>query len=349
MKQLKVGLIGTGWWSEKHLKAWSRIPEVQLWALANRSPAKLVDKATEFGIPPERCFATFKELLASGIDVVDIVTGPDSHREYVEAAAKAGVQILCQKPFAPSLKDAEAMVSVAKSFAVRLMVTENWRWLEPMRIIKSILDEGTLGSIQAVRYVHSDFYTPRMAPGVALPQPFFRDMDPFLFFEMGPHWFDTWRYLFGNPMRVYADLRSISPHVKGEDSGTVVLSHEGFVGLMDMSWATRQSLDRPLGKEVGPVHLERLVIDGKLGSLKLDTLGRITLISEDGMVSTVLHSETSLDHEESHFRLQKHFIDALASGSPFATSGEFTLDTVRLIDAVYRSSKTGQAVAYGLK
>jgi len=346
LKTWKIGLIGTGWWSEKHLKAWSALPNAQLWALANRSSEKLKAKAQEFGIPASRCFSRIEDLLSSGIDVLDIVTGPDSHREYVEAAAHAGIPILCQKPFAPTLEDAEAMVSSARSAGVRLMVTENWRWLEPYRTLKDLLLEGAVGPIEAVRYVHSDFYTPRMAPGTPLPQPFFRDMPRLLFFEMGPHWFDTWRHLFGDPLRVYAEFQKISPYVQGEDSGMLVLGHEKFTGLMDMSWATRQSVTSPVSEEVGPANVETMVIDGQKGTLRLTASGQILLVSETGSKITIVKDSTVLDHEQSHYRLQSHFLQCLDSGQEFATSGEFVLDTTRLITAAYQSARTHQAVPF---
>ncbi|MFD0670633.1 Gfo/Idh/MocA family protein [Cohnella sp. GCM10027633] len=348
METIKVGLVGTGWWSDKHLQAWNRIPNVRVHALCNRSREKLLRKAARYGVPESRCYASLDEMLSEGdIDVVDIVTGPETHLEFVRKAAAAGKAILCQKPFSTNIEDAEAMVAAAESAGVRLMVTENWRWLQRFQTAKQVLEQGRLGKPSVARYVHSDYYTPRMAPGVELPQPFFRDMPRLLFYEMGVHWFDTWRFLFGMPKRLYAETLSVSPHVQGDDSGIVVLGYDGFYGFLDMSWATRQRLDLPLGETVGPVHLEQLVIDGSEGSLKLYTDGRLTFVGKDGASEEELLPPHELDHEESHYRLQSHFIDSLRSGAPFQTGGADNVETLRLAFGVYESAEKHMPVTFG--
>jgi len=341
MSTWKVGLVGTGWWSEKHLRAWSRIPGVEVVALCNRSWDKLQQKGTEYGIPEHMLFRSIDEMLEqANVDIIDIVTDPKTHPEMVAKAAAAGKHILCQKPFALSIEEAEEMVCLSNEASIRLMVTENWRWLQPFRLIKHILQQGELGRIHTVRYTHTDYYTPRMAPEVELPQPFFREMPKLLFYEMGVHWFDTWRWLFGTPKRIYAETQRISPYIEGEDSGIVVLGHDDFYGFLDASWATRQQLDVPLTSKVGPVHLERLVIDGAEGTLKLETSGRIVVVSKDGTAERVVAESTELDHEESHYLLQSHFITCLESGEPFQTSGEHNLTTLRMAFGVYESAST---------
>jgi len=339
MKKWKVGLVGTGFWSEKHLKAWKRMPDVEIVALCNRSRDKLKARAGQFGVPENRLYTSIDDMLTDADpDIVDIVTGPDTHLELVTKAAAAGKQIMCQKPFAPSLEEAERMVEAAEKAGVRLMVTENWRWLQPFQIIKRQLEQGAVGDIRVIRYIHSDYYTPRMAPGVPLPQPFFREMPRLLFYEMGVHWYDTWRFLFGTPRCLYARLSRISPHISGEDTGVVVLTHDGFYGLMDMSWATRHQLDVPLEDAVMPTHLERMSIDGTEGTLKLHTDGKITLVGKDGMSERVIAERTELDHEESHYRLQRHFIDCLNTGAEFQTSGRDNLITLKMAFSTYESA-----------
>lgn len=342
----KIGLIGTGFWSEKHLQAWSRIPGVQITALCNRSAEKLHKAADKYGVPASQRYTSIDEMLANAdIDIVDIVTGAETHPEFVTKAADAGKQIMCQKPFASTLEEAEQMVAHARKRGVRLMVTENWRWLEPFQTIKDVLEGGELGKVHVARYIHTDYYTPRMEPDVRLPQPFFRSMPRLLFYEMGVHWFDTWRFLFGTPKRLTAELTKVSEYIAGEDSGIVVLGHNDFYGFMDMSWATRQKLDQPLGEHVGPVHLEQFVIDGSRGTLKMYTDGTIAIVSRDGSEERIVKAKTKLDHEESHFRLQSHFIACLDSGDPFQTSGADNLVTLRLAFAVYDSAAEHRTIS----
>lgn len=339
MKTWKVGLIGAGFWSEMHLKAWKRIQGVELEAICDRNKQNLAQRAEQFQVPSEKCYISIDDLLdRNDCDIIDIVTPPETHMELVEKAASAGKHVICQKPFAPSLEQAEKMIRAAASAGIRLMVTENWRWLNRFQTIKSILNENRIGGLHAARYIHTDFYTPRMKPGVDLPQPFFRDMPKLLFYEMGAHWFDTWRFLFGTPRRLFAETHRVSPYVKGEDSGIIVLGYEDFYGYMDMSWATRQKLDLDLGENVAPVHLEQLVVDGERGTIKLYTSGKITIVSQNGETEETVLAGGEMDHEESHFRLQSHFIQCLNEGTPFQTSGEDNLRTLRMVFGVYESA-----------
>ncbi|CAI6052147.1 Gfo/Idh/MocA family protein [Cohnella sp. JJ-181] len=339
MRAWKIGLIGTGWWSEKHLNAWSRITNAQVTALCDLSREKLARRGTAYGIPPQRQYDRADEMLSEAeIDIVDIVTGPDTHLALVRQAAAAGKHILCQKPFARTEAEAREMVELARAAGVRLMVAENWRWLSRFQRIKRLLDEGRVGKLHAIRYIHSDYYTPRMKPEIALPQPFFRDMPRLLFYEMGAHWYDTWRFLFGTPSRLYAETMTVSPYVRGEDAGIVALGYEDHYGYMDMSWATRQKLDAPLGDEVGPVHLEQLIVDGEKGTIKLYADGAIGFVAMDGGGESRLLEPHPLDHEDSHLRLQAHMIECIERGEPFQTSGEDNLATLRMMFGTYESA-----------
>lgn len=346
IRERKVGLIGTGYWSEHHLNAWQRIPGVKISALCNRSTEKLEQRGRQFDVPKSELYSRIDDLLErADIDILDIVTGPETHPELVAKAAKAGKHIMCQKPFAASLEDAREMVRTANENGVRLMVTENWRWLQPNQILKQALEERLTGEIRTVRYIHTDFYTPRMALGVKLPQPFFRQMPRLLFYEMGAHWFDTVRFLFGDPKRLYAETLSISPYITGEDSGIVMLGYDGFYVVMDMSWATRRELEKPPAANVQAEHREQMVIEGNEGTLKLYMNGKITLTDNEGF-ERILASRTTLDHAESHYRLQNHFIDALHNGLPFQTSGEDNLKTLELIFSTYESAEGHRVIHF---
>lgn len=350
MKVWKIGLVGTGWWSEKHLNAWRSIPGAEIMALCDRDEQRLHAKAADFDVSKSNLYSSISEMLEKAeIDIVDIVTGPETHLELVQYAASRGKHMLCQKPFANSMEEAEEMVRIAKEAGVRLMVTENWRWLQPFQLIKRVIDAGTLGTLYSARYIHTDYYTPRMEPAAVLPQPFFRKMPKLLFFEMGAHWFDTWRFLFGTPKRLYAEIQRISPYITGEDTGIVVMGYDHFCGYLDASWATRQKLDRPLGTEVGPVHLEQLVIDGSEATLKMYTSGKISLVSKDGSNERMIAESTELDHEASHIRLQSHFLECLQSGAAFDTEGSDNLITLSMVFGVYESAAKHEPVKIGGK
>lgn len=347
MKRWKIGLVGTGWWSGKHLGAWSAEPRAELVALCNRSRPKMEARAAEFGVPAAHLYDSLDEMLErADIDVVDIATGPETHLDFVRKAAAAGKHMLCQKPFARSVEEANAITEAAESCGVRLMVTENWRWLMPFRILKAEIDAGRIGRIRTARYAHSDWYTPRMSPDAVLPQPFFRDMPNLLFYEMGTHWFDTWRALFGMPERLYAEITRTSPHINGDDGGIVTMGYDGWFGTLDMSWATRRHLNAPPLDPIAPANHETFVIEGDSGTLRYLADGRIERISADGREIVVVAAHTELDHPMSHQLLSAHFLDCLESGAPFATSARDNLETLKLVFAAYDSAARHEVIHF---
>jgi predicted dehydrogenase len=349
VKTWKVGLIGTGYYSDFHLQAWQQLPNATISALCNRSRGKLEDKAGEYGVPADCLYQSYEEMIEQAdIDFVDIVTGPETHLPIVRKAASAGKHVICQKPFAPTVEEAEEIVRVAGAAGIRLMVTENWRWLQPYQSMKAYLDAGIVGKVQAVRYRHKAYYTPRMAPESELPQPFFRTMPNLLFYEMGPHWFDVMRFLFGTPQRISAEMNKASPHVQGEDCGAVLLGYDGFYGVLDMSWATAEELNDPLKPEITAGFVEQMTVDGTQGTLKLYATGktregRITFTDAQGHERIVVE-KTLFDPELSHLRLQGHFLDGLETGAPFQTSGEHNVTTLKMVFAAYESASRFRTV-----
>lgn len=342
----KIGIVGTGYWSEKHIKAWQFIADAEIAGICDRNEATLSDKADRFDLSANIRYTDVEAMLErADIDVLDIITPPETHLELVKLAAAAGKHIMCQKPFARSIEEAQEMVRIAEEAGVRLMVTENWRWLQPFQLIKQLLVDGAAGQLNTIRYIHTDYYSPRFAPENELPQPFFRDMPRLLFYEMGVHWFDTWRFLFGEPERLYAETRKVSSHTVGEDSGMVMLGYSDYVGLMDMSWATRRELSEPLPDRVLPDHKEQLIIEGDIATIKLYHTGRLTLIDNAG-VETVVAEHTELNYEDSHRKLQSHFIDCLNTGEEFQTSGVDNLRTLQLVFDTYDSAATHQVKLY---
>src|SRR5687768_16144556 len=96
----KVGVIGAGYWSDKHLKAWSRIPNVEIAAMCDKNYDKLVQKAKLYNVSESKLYQSAQEMLEqTELDFVDIITGPATHTELVSLVASFGKHMMCQKPF----------------------------------------------------------------------------------------------------------------------------------------------------------------------------------------------------------------------------------------------------------
>src|SRR5215212_11522739 len=105
-QSLRLGLIGCGFFAQNHLQAWREMPDVTLSAVCDLDPAKAKAAARAFGTP--RWYTDAATMLANEtLDFVDIITTPPSHRPLVELAARHQVAVICQKPMAWSIEDAQ--------------------------------------------------------------------------------------------------------------------------------------------------------------------------------------------------------------------------------------------------
>ena len=140
----RVGVIGAGFWAGFQLAAWAEHADATVVAIANRSLGPARALAERFGI--EGVYDDPRLMIeAGGIDVVDVITAPDSHAAMIRLAADAGLAVICQKPLAPTLEVAREMVAYAESRDVRLLVHENFRWQAPIRELARALRAGAIG------------------------------------------------------------------------------------------------------------------------------------------------------------------------------------------------------------
>lgn len=153
-KLLRIGLIGRGFMGRTHSNAYKRVgdffPELEyrpvLQAICGRDEAKAKAFADQWGY--ESVETDWKALIArDDIDAVDICTPNDLHADIAIAAAEAGKMILCEKPLARTLAEAQPMVDAVEKAGVRNTVWFNYRRIPAVTLAKQIIDSGKLGKI----------------------------------------------------------------------------------------------------------------------------------------------------------------------------------------------------------
>ncbi|WP_420151739.1 Gfo/Idh/MocA family protein [Spirosoma sp.] len=153
-KEIRIGLIGTGFMGRTHSNGYNRVPNFfpdleytpVLKAVCSRNPEKVKAFAEQWGY--ESTETDWKALIArDDIDAVDICTPNDSHAEIAIAAAKAGKMILCEKPLARTVEEGQEMVDAAEAAGVATTVWYNYRRLPAVTLAKQLIDSGKLGRI----------------------------------------------------------------------------------------------------------------------------------------------------------------------------------------------------------
>jgi predicted dehydrogenase len=327
-KALRIGLIGAGWVTQYHLQGWQKLAgNASVVAITDPSAENAAARANEFGI--EQRFASADEMLAQcDLDAVDIAAPRAVHAELVRLAADRGLAVLCQKPLAPTLDEAEAL---ARDVAgrIRLMVHENWRFRSYYRDAAAWIREGRIGAITAARLTLMTSGTLPDSEGkypAIVRQPFMRTETRMLVAEVLIHHLDTLRMLLGPLDVTAATLTQTCADIAGEDGAVIQMLSQGGAGVS--LFASFAAHGAPASQ---PDHLEIL---GKAGAIRLDG----TELQLTGAHNEVRSYDLAATYQGSYDATIAHFVDALQSGAPFETSPEDNLQTLRLVEDCYRLS-----------
>ncbi|MFF1828573.1 Gfo/Idh/MocA family protein [Paenarthrobacter sp. NPDC058040] len=153
-------MIGYGFMGAAHSQGWRTAPRVfdlpagaEMAVIVGRDAAAVAKAATKWGWAESA--TDWREVIArDDIDIVDIVTPGDSHAEIAIAALEAGKHVLCEKPLANTVAEAEAMAAAAERAAargVKAMVGFTYRRVPAVTFLRQLIAEGVVGRIAHVR------------------------------------------------------------------------------------------------------------------------------------------------------------------------------------------------------
>jgi len=145
---IKVAIVGAGFMGKMHAEVYRNLNKAKLIAIADIDLEKaqlLADKCKAIAYP-----SLEKLLNQEDIDAIDICLPTFLHKEYVIKAARAGKNILCEKPIALRVKDAEGMFQAAKEAKVKLMIAQVIRFWQEYIILKKIYQTGELGRLLSI-------------------------------------------------------------------------------------------------------------------------------------------------------------------------------------------------------
>lgn len=331
-------LIGCGFFADNHLNAWKSFPNVNLVAVCDRDQSKAERAASLFGVP--KFYGDAATMLEEEKpDFVDVVTTVESHRHLVEMACRSGAKVvICQKPFAERMEDAEAMVATATANEVQLIVHENFRWQRGFVELKRRLESGQIGIPHFARFqfrTHYDIYS---------KQPYLATTERFLIFDIGLHLYDLVRHFMGEAVQLTCQTQSLNPIVRGEDAFTSLLRHtNGASSIVDASyyaWHTPELFPQTLA-----------IIEGNEGTLELLEGYRLRCHTAEELFEEDVEPEVSRWGErpwhgvqDSVVRFQNHVVQVLDGIADPQPSGADNLKTLALALAAYEAAETGRNI-----
>ncbi len=157
MKKLNVAMIGYQFMGRTHSNAWRQVGrffdtpvEPVMKVVCGRSPEGVSEAATKLGW--DEAATSWEEVVERpDIDAIDICTPGDSHMPIAVAAAQAGKAILCEKPLANTVDEAEKMLAAVTAAGVPNMLCHNYRRAPAVALAKRMIDEGKIGKIHHYR------------------------------------------------------------------------------------------------------------------------------------------------------------------------------------------------------
>jgi predicted dehydrogenase len=213
-RTLVVGLVGYNFMGRAHSNAWRQAPrfldlaaDLRMKTICGRDRRKVRAAAVKLGW--ERAATDWRELIADDeIDVIDICTPNDSHAEIAIAAAQAGKAVLCEKPLARNLAEAERMLCAAKRARVPNMVCHNYRRVPAIGLARQMITGGEIGDgiyHFRARYAQ-DWITDPQFPAVWRLQSHIAGSGALG--DIGAHIVDLARYLVGEIAEVSGNLQT---------------------------------------------------------------------------------------------------------------------------------------------
>ena len=147
-KKVKVGIIGTGWIAEAHVREYVQMPDVEIVAAADLIPGKAEAFFNRLGIEGVRYYESGHAMLeAEELDAVSICVYNCQHAPCAIDALEHGVNVMLEKPFTVTLDEAVEVMKAEKKSGKILTIGYQPRMSANMQMIKKIVDSGELGKI----------------------------------------------------------------------------------------------------------------------------------------------------------------------------------------------------------
>jgi predicted dehydrogenase len=374
-RTFRVGLIGYRFMGRAHSNAWRQAPRffnlkanVELYTVCGRNAAGVQAARAQLGW--QNAATDWHEVVESPlIDIVDIVTPTNCHAEIAIAAAKNGKHVLCEKPMALNVQEAEAMFAAAQKAKIVHMICHNYRRIPAIALAKKIIGEGALGRIY---HFHARYAQDRLAdPEFPLDWRLQKETSGSgVHSDINSHIIDLGRYLVGEFKEVCGWLNTFVPERPLADAlpkgarklGKVnVPDSTVFFGRMENGvLANLEATRYALGRK-NHITIE---INGSKGSLYFDfeDMNRLKfynggdpadrrgfrdiLVTESDGVQPYVGNWSPPGHgigyEHTFIHTVADFVSACVEGKPAAPTFEDGLKNQRVLAAVEESSQKGR-------
>jgi myo-inositol 2-dehydrogenase/D-chiro-inositol 1-dehydrogenase len=326
---LRFGLLGAGRIGQIHGRNIAESPNASLVAIADVDGKAAAALAEKTGAEVRDADAIVK---AGDIDAILIGTPTDTHADLIEAGARAGKAVLCEKPVDLASSRVESCLKIAESAGIPLMIGFNRRFDPNFSALQKRVAEGAVGAVEIVTVISRD-------PGPP-PLPYVKHSGG-LYRDMMIHDFDIMRFMLGEePIELTAYGSALVDREIGEagdvDTALVILrTASGKLGQISNSRRAAYGYD------------QRIEVHGSKGMARARNIHETTVevAGANGFVSDPVQHFFLERYAEAYRRELAAFVDAVTNGRAPSPSGRDGLAAQRLADAATESRRTGKPVA----
>jgi predicted dehydrogenase len=311
-----IGLVGCGRISQTHLDAVRAVEECRLKGVADVRDNVARSVAEQHATTPH---TDYRRLLdQGGVDAVIICTPPSTHTEIAGYFLDHGVHVLCEKPLAVSLDEAETLVAKADRADRELMMASKFRYVDDVIKAKGIVDSGILGPVILFENVFCSKVDMRNRWNSSRAQG-----GGGVLIDNGTHSVDIARFLLGPIVKVRSEEGVRVQALDVEDTCRVSFrTAGGAMGAVDLSWSIHKERD---------AYLE---LFGPEGALSIGWKG--SKYRQNEKLEWVQFG-SGYDKTSAFARQLTNFVHTIRGREAPLITAEDALESVRVIEAAYRS------------
>ncbi len=309
MSQLRVGVIGTGFWGRNQARVLANLDSTKLVAVCDANAAAAQSVGAQFNVEYD---TDVNHLLSrKDIDAVTICTPTTTHKQIADRALTAGKHVMVEKPMTNTVSEARELLELAGRKGLRLMPGHIERFNPAVSYLKNLIDTGKLGKAILLIARRVGRWPERIG-------------DVGVVRDTAIHDIDLARYILKDDVdSVYARTGSMR-HTK-EDYAEIMLQFKnGGTAFIDANWLT-------------PRKTRRLIVTGSDATVELDYITQELWIEElDKIVEPIIERKEPLTMELTHFT------QSILNDRPFTDNGIDGLRAVEICEAVLQSGLTGR-------
>jgi len=353
MAKLRIGLIGAGSIAKRHLKTFNANPNADVVCICDMNEERVQAMAKEFNVP-NYCTDYMDILNDETVDAVVIVTPTFTHAPFVQEALNHGKHVMCEKPPALNVQEAQACADAAAKSGKLLMHAFSLRFSGTSTFLKNYIATGAMGDIyfaEAYRMERCSklggwFVNKELSGGGKL-------------IDAGIHQLDLALYLMGHPKikSVKGYTSHINAHLPGVMKGSKAIyssadknSYERSVESVASGMVTFENGACLMLKASDVLNIvdegKGVELCGTKAGIKISGKGELRMVTVDDSGYYLQSSPVLTESVDTFTQELNHFVDCCVNGTECICKPEQAVEVMRVITAIYESAESGKEILF---